>query len=300
MEIGFIGLGRMGNNMCLHLLEKGHRVVVYDRNADAVKELHKTGAVPAYSIAELAGALRVPRTIWIMVPAGAPVDQVISELMPFLHAKDVVIDGGNSFYQDSVRRAKELKKKSVFFLDVGTSGGLEGARNGACITVGGDYNAYKRLQKLFSDLAVKNGFAFVGSSGAGHYVKMVHNAIEYALLEAYGEGFELLEKGPYRVDLSMVAKTWSHGSVIRSWLLELAEKSFSADSRLNKITGVVGGGETGSWAVSVAKKYGVKLGSVELALKERRASSKRDRFAGKVIAAVRNQFGGHPVVKKKR
>ena len=236
--------------------------------------------------------------IWLLVTAGKPVDAVIKELLPYLKKDDIIIDGGNSFYKDSIRRHNFLKKKKIDFIDIGTSGGLAGARHGACLTIGGNKKIFKKIEPICKAVSAKNGYAYVGSAGAGHFVKMVHNGIEYALLQAYGDGFELLFKGPYKLDLRKIAETWQHGSVIRSWLLELAADAFKKDPKLGKIKGIVGGGETGQWAVNAAKEYSISFDSIKLALKLRKKSKRHPTFRGKVIAALRNEFGGHKVVRK--
>ncbi len=295
MKIGFIGLGRMGANLVLHLLEAGHAVVVYDQNPAAVRQLAKAGATPASSLAQLTSLLPAPAIVWIMVPAGKPVDAVLEGLLPHLHAGDTVIDGGNSHYLDSVSRSNKLSPQGIYFLDVGTSGGLEGARYGASLTIGGNASSAKKLAPLWKAVSAPGGFAYVGKSGAGHYVKMVHNAVEYSLLQAYGEGFELLTQAPYSLSLPEIARVWNHGSVIRSWLLELAQRRLEREPTLASLSGKVGGGETGQWAVEEARKRRVSLPTVEVALRERKSSSKKERFSGKVISAIRNEFGGHAV-----
>lgn len=300
MKIGFIGLGRMGFNMALNL--KGHKVgvVAYNRNPEPLKEIKKKKVEVAFSIEEIMKKLPKQKIIWIMVTAGKPVDDVIEEILPYLNKNDIVIDGGNSFYKDSVRRYNYLKNKKIDFLDIGTSGGLSGARNGACLTIGGDEKIFRKIEPVCKAISVKDGYAYVGPSGAGHFVKMVHNGIEYSLLQAYGEGFELLFKCPYKnLDFEKISKTWKNGSIIRSYLVELAETAFKKDSKLNKIEGVVGGGETGQWAVETALEFGVDVGTIKLALEERKKSQSNPRFAGKVVAALRNEFGGHQIVKKK-
>src|SRR3989344_7655968 len=235
-----------------------------------------------------------------MVTAGKPVDAVIKELLPYLKQNDIIIDGGNSFYKDSIRRYKFLKNKRIYFLDIGTSGGLSGARRGACLTIGGDKKIFRKIEPVCKAVSAKNGYAYVGNAGAGHFVKMVHNGIEYALLQAYGEGFELLFKGPYKnLDFQKISKTWKNGSIIRSYLIELAEQAFKKDSKLNKIEGVVGGGETGQWTVDTANEFNVDVGTIKLALEERKKSQSSPRFAGKVVAALRNEFGGHEILKKR-
>ena len=299
MKLGFIGLGRMGFNMVLNLKDHKIDVVAYNRSPEPLNEIKKKKVAVAYSISELMKQLPNQKIIWIMVTAGKPVDEVIKEILPYLKQNDIVIDGGNSFYKDSIRRYKYLKNKNINFLDIGTSGGLSGARHGACLTIGGDKNIFKKIEPICKSVSVKNGYAYVGTSGAGHFVKMVHNGIEYALLQSYGEGFELLFKGPYKnLELEKISETWKNGSIIRSYLIELAEQAFKKDSKLNKIQGIIGGGETGEWAVKTAKEFNVDVRTIKLALEARKKSRKHPRFAGKVVAALRNEFGGHEVVKK--
>lgn len=300
MKIGFIGLGRMGFNIVLNLHDKKIPVVAYNRSPEPIKKMKKYDVSVAFSVKKLIDKLPKQKIIWIMVTAGEPVDLVIDELIPHLNANDIIIDGGNSFYKDSIRRYNKLKNKKIHFLDIGTSGGLTGARHGACLTIGGDFNIFKKIEKICKAVSAKNGYAYVGSAGAGHFVKMVHNGIEYALLQAYGDGFELLFKGPYKnLDLRKIAEIWKNGSIIRGYLLELAEVAFKKDKKLEKIEGVVGGGETGQWAVNSAKEFRVPAESIKLALNLRKKSRKKPTFAGKVVAALRNEFGGHEVVSKK-
>ena len=299
MKIGFIGLGRMGFNIVLNLHGKKIPVVAYNRSHEPVKRIKKHGVGVAYSIRDLINKLPKRKIIWVMVTAGKPVDIVIEELLPYLNKGDIIIDGGNSFYKDSIRRYKKLKKKKIGFMDIGTSGGLKGARYGACLTIGGEKKIFRKIEWLCRAVSAKNGYAYVGNAGAGHFVKMVHNGIEYALLQAYGDGYELLFKGPYKnLDFKKISETWQNGSVIRSWLVELAVDAFKKDPKLSKIKGVIGGGETGQWAISTAKEHKVPFESVKLALKLRKKSRKNPSFSGKVVAALRNEFGGHEVVKK--
>ncbi len=300
MKIGFIGLGRMGFNIVLNLKDHKIKAVAYNKSPEPIKEIKKKKIEVAFSIEELMKKLPKQKIIWIMVTAGKPVDLVIEQLLPYLSKGDIVIDGGNSFYKDSVRRYNYLKNKKINFLDIGTSGGLSGARNGACLTVGGDEKIFRKIEPLCKAISVKGGYAYVGPSGAGHFVKMVHNGIEYSLLQAYGEGFELLFKGPYKnLDFEKISRTWKNGSIIRSYLVELAEAAFRKDSKLDKIEGIVGGGETGQWAVETASEFGVDVSTIKLALEERKKSQSNPRFAGKVIAALRNEFGGHEILKKR-
>ncbi|HEY8348070.1 MAG TPA: decarboxylating 6-phosphogluconate dehydrogenase [Symbiobacteriaceae bacterium] len=294
-QYGVIGLGRMGGALVRNLIRAGHRAVVYDVNPESVQELVKAGATGASSLAELAAALGRPRVIWMMVPAGDPVDQVIAELTPHLEPGDVLIDGGNSFFRDSIRRAEALRARGIRFLDCGTSGGIEGALQGLCLMVGGDPEAYRLAEPLFAAIAQPGGYGYVGPSGAGHFVKMVHNAIEYGMLEAIGEGFELLAKGPYSLDLAQVARLWTNGSVIRGWLMELTARVLARDPKLEGIAGVIGGGDTGSWAIEEAWKAGVPLPAIAMSYAMRLRSRQAETFAGMVVAALRHEFGGHAV-----
>jgi len=298
MKLGFIGLGKMGFNMALNLKDHKIGVVAYNRSPEPVKEIKKKKVDVAFSIEELMKKLPNHKIIWLMVTAGKPVDAVIKELLPYLNKNDIVIDGGNSFYKDSMRRYNYLKKKKINFVDIGTSGGLAGARYGACLTIGGNKKIFKKIEPVCRAVSVKKGYAYVGPSGAGHFVKMVHNGIEYAWLQAAGEGFELIVKGPYKnLDLRKIAETWKNGSIIQSKMIGWAENAFRKDPKLSKIQGIVGGGETGEWAVKTAKEFSVKAGTIKLALGERKKSRKRPRFAGKVVAALRNEFGGHEILK---
>jgi len=294
MRIGYIGLGRMGLRMISHIL-KSHQVVAYDIDPGSVALAAKLGAEPAASLTSLAEKLHPPRVVWIMVPAGKPVDEVIDGLLPNLERGDILIDGGNSHYEDSVRRAEKLNARGVHYLDVGTSGGLEGAEEGASLTIGGQVEAYRTVSPIFQSVARPGAFLHCGPSGAGHYVKMVHNGIEYAMLQALGEGFEMLKSGPYDIDLEAVARNWNNGCVIRSWLLELAGRAFAEDPNLEGLSGEVGGGETGLWAVETAMEMEVPTPVMALSLLMRYRSRQEDTFAGKVVAAIRREFGGHPV-----
>ena len=294
LKVGFVGLGRMGLRMVARVL-KAHEVVVYDINPLAVAESGELGAEKVNSLEELARALPPPRVIWIMVPAGAPVETVIDGLEPALGGGDVLIDGGNSHYKDSVRRAERLKGRGVSLLDVGTSGGLEGAEKGVNLTVGGSEEAYQAVIPILESLARPDGWLHCGPSGSGHYVKMVHNGIEYAMLQALGEGFEMLRSAPYELDMAAIARDWNNGCVIRSWMLELLGDALEGDPGLDTLTGEVGGGETGRWMVEAAMELGVPTPSIALSLLMRYRSRQEDTFAGRVVAAVRREFGGHAV-----
>lgn len=298
MQAGFVGLGRMGAAMVARLRRRGHAVVAYDRNPQAVAAAARTGARPADSLGALMSRLRPPRIVWLMVPAGAPVAAVLRGLGPHLQPGDIVIDGGNSRYTDSRERARALAHDGVFFLDAGTSGGVWGLEKGYCLMVGGDAKAFRRAEPLFRALAPKDGYAHVGPSGAGHFVKMIHNGIEYGLLEAYGEGFELLAGADFKLDLHQVARLWNRGSVVRSWLLELAEAALAKDRRLGRVRGYVEDTGEGRWTIEDAVARGVPASALAHALFARFRSRQKDSFSAKLIAALRQEFGGHPVKKR--
>lgn len=291
-KLGFIGLGRMGKNMVLNLLEKNHAVVAYNRTADKVREIEKYGAEGAYSIKELAEKLPEKKVVWIMIKAGKAVDEVIAGLKPYLEAGDIIIDGGNSFYEDSIRRYNELRKHGIRFLDCGVSGGVEGARKGACMMVGGDKDAFKEIEYIFRDMCVENGYAYVGKSGAGHFVKALHNAIEYCMLSGMGEGFEVLEKNKsmLSLDLKEIAKVYAHGSIIEGKLTKLLWKVFE-ESSIENLAGVVPEGETEEEMRILEKRFNMRV------LRESRLLRVRTRekhsFAGKIISALRREFGMH-------
>jgi 6-phosphogluconate dehydrogenase len=299
MQIAMIGLGRMGGNMVERLMRKGHETVVWDRSADVVTKYQKLGAAPAKDLADLVGKLKTPRVVWIMVPAGAPVDDTIDKLLPSLTKGDIIIDGGNSNFHDTMRRAESLAKKGIEFVDSGTSGGIWGLENGYCLMVGGSDRAVKHCEPIFLALAPEDGYAHVGPSGAGHYVKMVHNGIEYALLQGYAEGYEILHnsKDFPKLDLHQIAEVWQHGSVVRSWLNELAASAFSRDAALSDLKGYVADSGEGRWTVQDAIDTDTPAPVITLSLIMRFRSRQADTFSGKVIAALRNEFGGHAVTK---
>ena len=298
MQIGFVGLGKMGGNMVKRLLPKGHTVIAFDPGREAREEAERSGAKTASSLKDLVKGLEHPRVIWLMVPAGQVTGDVIDALTPLLEKGDILVDGGNSFYKDSMARAERLKKKGIFFLDSGTSGGIWGLTEGYCLMIGGDEEAFKKAGPLFRDLAPENGYAHVGPSGAGHFVKMVHNGIEYALLEAYAEGFEIMHaKKELGLDLGKIAELWNHGSVVRSWLLELSVNIFSQDPSLDTVQGYVADTGEGRWTVVEAIEEGVPAPAITLSLLQRFRSRQETSFSAKVIAALRGQFGGHEVKK---
>jgi 6-phosphogluconate dehydrogenase len=297
MRIAMIGLGRMGGNMVERLMRKGHEAVVYDRAAEVTAKYASLGAVPSTDIAELTRQLPRPRVVWIMVPAGAPVDQTIEALLAHLERDDIIIDGGNSNFHDTMRRAATLAERGIAFVDSGTSGGIWGLENGYCLMVGGSERAVRHCEPVFRALAPEDGYAHVGPSGAGHYVKMVHNGIEYGMLQAYAEGYEILHasKDFPKLDLHQVAEVWQHGSVVRSWLNELAARAFANDGSLSGLKGWVADSGEGRWTVQEAIDLDVPAPVITLSLLMRFRSRQPDSFGAKVIAALRNEFGGHAV-----
>ncbi len=295
MELGFIGLGKMGLNMVTRLQQGRHRVVVYDRSAEAIKQAEAQGCVGAASLSELIGNLTAPRAVWIMVPSGAPTEETVQAVAALLQPGDTVIDGGNTRFHDDVRRAAELKQKGVHYVDVGTSGGIWGLKVGYCLMVGGDEAPVQRLTPVFHTLAPEAGWARMGGHGAGHYVKMVHNGIEYSMMQGYAEGFELMAKSEYRLDLARIADLWMHGSVVRSWLLELAAGALKADPKLSGLKGYVQDSGEGRWMIQDAIEKDVPVPTLTTALFTRFRSRQDESFAEKMLAALRNAFGGHSV-----
>jgi 6-phosphogluconate dehydrogenase len=272
-------------------------VISYDRSPEAIQLVVDKGAVGAHSLADFVKQLTPPRAIWLMVPSGDPVDQTIDQLLPLLNEGDILIDGGNSNYKDSIRRAGKLSAQRLHFIDAGTSGGVWGLENGYCMMVGGDKEIVERLAPIFTTLAPPDGYLHVGPNGAGHFVKMIHNGIEYGMLQAYGEGFELLKASRFDLDLGKISHLWNQGSVVRSWLLELAENAFEKDPKLSSIRGYVDDSGEGRWTVEEAIERSVPAPVLMLSLFARFASRQEDSFSAKVIAALRNEFGGHAVKK---
>ncbi|HJQ19091.1 MAG TPA: decarboxylating 6-phosphogluconate dehydrogenase [Gemmatimonadaceae bacterium] len=299
MQLAMIGLGKMGGNMTERLMRGGHRVVAYDRGADVVQKYAKLGATPAKSLREVVQQLSAPRIVWIMVPAGDPVDQTIAELQPLLAEGDIIIDGGNSNFHDTMRRADSLRQQGIQYIDCGTSGGVWGLENGYCLMIGGDKRAVLLCEPIFKTLAPEHGCAHVGPPGAGHYVKMIHNGIEYGMLQAYAEGYEILHASTDfpGLDLRQIADVWQHGSVVRSWLNELAIRAFDRDANLDAIKGWVADSGEGRWTVQEAIDLDVPAPVITLSLLARFRSRQEDSFGAKVIAALRNEFGGHAVHK---
>ena len=301
MQIAIIGLGRMGGNMARRLLRDNHEVIVYNRTSAKTDELVKEGAIGAYSLEEVADKLKPPRPVWIMLPADV-VDEYLEKFGQILSPDDVIIDGGNSHFKDDIRRRDMLAKKSIHYLDAGVSGGIWGLEVGYCTMVGGEKEIFQRIEPAIKTLAPKDGYLYCGKTGAGHFVKMVHNGIEYGMLEAYGEGFAVLEASPYRDSLNYaeLSHLWNQGSVIRSWLLELAERAFADDSRLSQIRGYVDDTGEGRWTALQAIEMAIPAPVITLSLLQRFRSRQDEAFSDKVIAALRNQFGGHAVKREKK
>jgi 6-phosphogluconate dehydrogenase len=296
MRIGFVGLGRMGANMVRRLLRDGHEVVAYNRTPEKTKEIAGEGATAAFSIGELVDKLEKPRAVWIMVPAGDATEAQIEELLEHLEAGDTIIDGGNTNFHDDQRRQRDLAAKGINYVDAGTSGGIWGLQVGYCLMVGGEKEAVEPLEAIFKSLAPEGGYLHVGGPGAGHYVKMVHNGIEYGLMQAYAEGFEIMHASSYELDLAGISELWMQGSVVRSWLLELAGRAFRANGPdLEHLKGFVADSGEGRWTVQEAIDHDVPAPVITLSLLTRFRSRQDDSYGAKVLAALRNEFGGHEV-----
>ncbi|HEV7386975.1 MAG TPA: decarboxylating 6-phosphogluconate dehydrogenase [Gemmatimonadaceae bacterium] len=298
MRLAMIGLGRMGGNMSERLMKGGHEVVVWDRTTATTQKYASMGATGAKDLSDVTAKLKGPRIVWIMVPAGKPVDETIAQLTPGLSKGDVIIDGGNSNFHDTMRRAAELQAKGINLVDSGTSGGIWGLANGYCLMIGASPEAFKLCEPIFKTLAQADGYAHMGPPGSGHYVKMVHNGIEYGTLQAYAEGYEILHASKdFKLDLHKIAAVWNHGSVVRSWLNELAELAFEKDADLSGLRGYVEDSGEGRWTVQEAIDLDVPAPVITLSLLTRLRSRQTDSFGAKVIAALRNEFGGHAVKK---
>ena len=300
MELGMIGLGRMGGNMVQRLLRGGHRIVACDRSSEAVAASATQGAVGASSPEDMVARLAPPRAVWVMVPSGQPTEDTIDSLIPLLAAGDAILEGGNSNYKDSIRRAEKLAGHGIDFLDVGTSGGIWGLAEGYCLMVGGKKEMFQRLEPIFQTLAPgeDKGYSYVGPSGAGHFVKMVHNGIEYGLMQSYAEGFELMAaKEEFGLDLARIAEIWRYGSVVRSWLLDLAAAALQEDPKLESLEAYVEDSGEGRWTVQESVDLGVPTPVISLSLQARFRSRQEQPYGAKLLAALRNQFGGHAVKK---
>ena len=297
MQIGIIGLGKMGFNLALNLQRNGYEVVAQDVNTDFVTKIGQEGISTALSVKELCQKLNDRKVIWLMVPAGEIVDGVITSLLPFLEKNDIIIDGGNSNYKDSKRRYAQLKELGIDFLDCGTSGGTSGALHGACTMIGGEPAVFDYVAQVFKDISVENGHLYTGAAGSGHFTKMVHNGIEYGMMQSIAEGFEVFEHSEFDIDFEKTAKLFNHGSVVRSWLMELTENAFSKDPKLDSIKGIMHSSGEGKWTLETALDLGVPTPVIALSIMMRYRSQMQDTFSGKVVAALRNEFGGHAVEK---
>jgi 6-phosphogluconate dehydrogenase len=297
MQLGFVGLGRMGLNMVTRLARAGHTVVAYDRSPEAVSRVAAAGAEGAASLEALVSKLAAPKAIWLMVPAGDATESTVSALASLLSDGDIVIDGGNSNFHDDVRRAQSLATKGIRHVDAGTSGGIWGLEEGYCLMVGGAVDVCRHLEPIFLTLAPKDGYLRVGDHGAGHFVKMIHNGIEYGLMQAYAEGFELMHASPYALDLGAIASLWTHGSVVRSWLLDLTARALAEDHDLSTLKGYVDDSGEGRWTIQEGIERAVPLPVITAAVFTRFRSREDNPFAERLLAALRNQFGGHAVKK---
>lgn len=296
MDVAMIGLGRMGANMARRLLRGGHRVVVWNRTYARAEELAAEGAEAVRALPEVVAALAPPRVVWMMLPHGETTQAAVDELAPLLAAGDVLIDGGNAFFREDIARAEALAARGLRYLDVGTSGGVWGLENGYCMMVGGERSAFEHVEPLLRTLApTGDGYGYMGGHGTGHFVKMVHNGVEYGLMQAYAEGFELLEAAPWELDLRQIAALWNNGSVVRSWLLELAADAFARDPKLEGLRGYVEDTGEGRWTVEQSIELGVPAPVIALSLYLRFRSRQDDSFSARVLAALRQEFGGHAV-----
>jgi 6-phosphogluconate dehydrogenase len=298
MQIGLVGLGKMGYNLALNFKSKGFEVVAFDVNKSAAEKISKEGVTTMAAMSDMALALNGRKVIWLMVPAGHVVDVVLNNLKIYLNPGDIVIDGGNSHFKDTLSRARDLEKIGVELLDCGTSGGVDGARNGVCTMIGGKKEVFDYCESIFKAISVPNGFLYCGKTGNGHFTKMVHNGIEYGMMQAMAEGLEVLHRYDTDVDLAAVSKVWNHGSVVRSWLMELTQSALEKDKNLESIKGVMHSSGEGKWTVEAALEMGVPTPVITMSLLMRYRSQVEDTFSGKVVAALRNEFGGHAVEKK--
>lgn len=298
MRIGFVGLGKMGANMVERLLRDKHEIVVYNRSPDKVKVAEQKGAIGSTSLSDLTKKLPGRKVVWLMVPSGAPVDQNIHDVVPHLAKGDLIVDGGNSYYKDSVRRHDALLAKGINFVDCGTSGGIWGLQIGYNLMIGGSDADVKHVEPIFKTLAPPDGYLHCGAAGSGHLVKMIHNGIEYGMMQAYAEGFDILRASPYKLNLQKIAALWNHGSVVRSWLLELADLALQKDPELKKLEPFVSDSGEGRWTVFESIERDVPAPVLALALQMRFASRDKNSFAHRMLAALRNEFGGHAVKAK--
>ena len=297
MQIGLVGLGKMGYNLALNFKSKGHHVIAFDVNKGAMEKIANDGITTTSSIGDLTQSLQGRRVIWVMVPAGNVVDVVLSNLKYHLAPNDLVIDGGNTHIKDTITRARDLEKLGIHYLDCGTSGGVSGARNGVCTMIGGKKDVFDYCEPLFKSISVSDGYLYCGKTGSGHFTKMIHNGIEYGMMQAIAEGMEVLHRQDPDMDLAAVSKVWNHGSVVRSWLMELTQRALEKDKNLQSIRGIMHSSGEGKWTVETALEMGVPTPVITMSLLMRYRSQVEDTFAGKIVAALRNEFGGHAVEK---
>ena len=298
MKIGLVGLGKMGYNLALNFKSKGFEVVAFDVNKSAAEKILKEGITIAPALSDMALALSGRKVIWLMVPAGHVVDVVLNNLKNYLNVDDIVIDGGNSHFKDTLTRARDLEKIGVHLLDCGTSGGVNGALHGVCTMIGGKKEVFDYCEGIFKSISVPNGYLYCGKTGSGHFTKMIHNGIEYGMMQAIAEGFEVLHRYDGEMDLAAVSKVWNHGSVVRSWLMELTQSALEKDKNLESIKGVMHSSGEAKWTVETALEMGVPTPVITMSLLMRYRSQTEDTFSGKIVAALRNEFGGHAVEKK--
>ncbi|MCP3028012.1 phosphogluconate dehydrogenase (NAD(+)-dependent, decarboxylating) [Halobacillus sp. A5] len=298
MKIGMVGLGKMGLNLTLNLLDHDHEVVGYDTDLTIQNEVNHEKFFYRSSLEQLVTELPSPKVVWVMVPAGEITEKVLNTLSELLDPGDMIIDGGNSNYKETLIRAEKLGEQGIYLFDCGTSGGTDGARSGACTMIGGHPDKFKHIEPVFEDVCIENGYLYTGKPGSGHFLKMVHNGIEYGMMQAIGEGFDILHKSDFDYDYEKVAKVWNHGSVVRSWLMELMEQAFSKDGNLDELKGVMNSSGEGKWTVETALDLQSSAPIIALSLMMRYRSQEDDTFSGKVVAALRNEFGGHAVVKQ--
>lgn len=302
MKVSFVGLGKMGMNLAINLKEHGYEVKGTDLAEETLNVASHEGIEAFQTVEDLLASYQKDKLeqkiIWLMLPAGNPTDRVLEQLLPLLAPQDIVIEGGNSNYQDSVRRAAIFEERGIYYFDCGTSGGISGARNNACLMVGGNKEIFLSIEQLFKDLAIENGYLYAGPAGSGHFLKMVHNGIEYGMMQAIGEGFQLVEQSEYDFDLADVARVWNHGSVIRSWLMEIAEAQFRQSPNLADYRGIVAASGEAKWTVETALAMDVPVPVIAMSLFMRNLSQEEDSFSAKVVSALRNGFGGHDVIKK--
>lgn len=298
MKIGLIGLGKMGYNLALNLNGSGHHVIGYDVDQDTMQQINREGVQTSASLSGLIEDLGANRVVWLMIPAGGPVDEVLSHLKPILAKGDVIIEGGNSNYKDSIRRSEEWAAQNVEYLDCGTSGGTEGALNGICAMLGGSKTVFDMIEPVLKDICLPGAYLYCGGPGSGHYVKMIHNGIEYGMMQAIAEGFEMLQKSQMDLDLPAIAGLWNQGSVVRSWLMELTERALKKEPDLASIKGIMHSSGEGKWTLEDALDKQIATPVIALSLIMRYRSLEDDSFAGKIVAALRNEFGGHALAKK--